>query len=150
MGLVGVNAPVALGQILLQGQRVDILLHKVTVGVPLAELANADVDDAEQAAECQHTGQQAAGKDPALLPAPADAMVDGQTAQTKGKHCTVLARILQHAQAPLLGGGILHGHQCKGQRSIITKAMLRAGRARSRLGSSHALTVMAARMSTGI
>ena len=116
VGLVGVNAPVPLGQILLQGQRVDILLHKVTVGVPLAELANADVDDAEQAAERQHTGQQAAGKDPALLPAPADAMVGGQTAQTKGKHCTVLARILQHAQAPLLGGGILHGHQCKGQR----------------------------------
>ena len=72
VGLVGVNAPVPLGQIFLQGQRVDILLHKVTVGVPLAEFANADVDDAEQAAECQHAGQQAAGKDPALLPAPAD------------------------------------------------------------------------------
>ena len=67
MGLVGVNAPVALGQILLQGQRVDILLHKVTVGVPLAELANADVDDAEQAAERQHTGQQAAGKGAVFL-----------------------------------------------------------------------------------
>ena len=74
------------------------------------------MDDAEQAAERQHAGQQAACKDPALLPAPADAMVDGQPAQTKGEHCAVLARILQHAQAPLLGGGILHGHQCKGQR----------------------------------
>ena len=94
VGLVGVNAPVALGQMPLQGQRVDVLLHKVTVGVPLAELANADVDDAEQAAERQHTGQQAAGKDPALLPAPADAMVDGQPAQTKGEHSTVLAWIL--------------------------------------------------------
>lgn len=150
MGLVGVNAPVALGQ-LLQGQRVDVLLHKVTVGVPLAELANADVDDAEQAAERQHTGQQAAGKDPALLPAPADAMVDGQPAQTKGKHGAVLARILQHAQAPLLGGGILHGHQCKGQRGDHHKGNAPGGAGEVEAGVlPRALTVMAARMSTGI
>ena len=42
------------------------------------------------------------------------------------------------------------GTSAKASVAIITKAMLRAGRARSMLGSSHALTVMAARMSTGI
>ena len=41
--LVGVDAVVALRQVVFQLQGVGILFHKVAVGVPLAELANADV-----------------------------------------------------------------------------------------------------------
>ena len=46
--LVGVDAVVALRQVVFQQQSIRVLLHKVAVGIPLAELANADVHHAEE------------------------------------------------------------------------------------------------------
>ena len=116
MGLVGVDAPVALRQVFLQGQSAGVLFHQVAVGVPLAELADADVGDAEQAAERQHRRQHPLGQ--ALIGSPplCDPAVDQQPDEGKAEHSSVLAGILQDAQRPFLGAGILHRHQRKGQR----------------------------------
>ena len=116
MGLVGVDAPVALRQVFLQGQGAGVLFHQVAVGVPLAELADADVGDAEQAAERQHRRQHPLGQALVGPPPLRDPAVDQQPDEGKAEHGSVLAGILQDAQRPFLGAGILHRHQRKGQR----------------------------------
>ena len=71
MGLVGIHAPVALGQVILELDGGGVLLHKVAVGVPLAELADADVYHAERAGKGQHHCRHPTGK--GLAPPPAAA-----------------------------------------------------------------------------
>ena len=116
VGLEGVDAPVAFGEVFLEGEGVGVFLHQIAVGVPLAELADADVGDAEQAAESQHRRQHPLGQALILPPAPGDEAVDQQPRQTEAENGGILAGVLQNTQRPFLRGGVLHRHQREGQR----------------------------------
>ena len=115
--LVGVDAVVALRQVVFQLQGVGILFHKVAVGVPLAELANADVHHAEHAGKHQHRRRHALGKAAVLPPYAAEVAVQHKPQQTKAQHDKELFRVLQHAEGPCPGGIVPHGHHRKHQRS---------------------------------
>ena len=117
MDLVGVHAVIAFRQILLQQQGVVVLLHKIAVGVPLAELADADVHHTEHAGKGHHRRRHALGKAAVCPPFLADQTVEQQSAQAKAQHHEILAGVLEHTQRPGAGVVVQHGHQCKGQRS---------------------------------
>ena len=86
MDLVGVDAVVALGQVVFQQQSIRVLLHKVAVGIPLAELANADVHHAEQEGKRQHRRRHALGKAAVSPPFLAEGAVHQQAQQSKAQH----------------------------------------------------------------
>ena len=117
MDLVGVDAIVALRQVIFQQQGVGVLLHKVAVGVPLPELADADVHHGECAGKHQHCRRHALGKAAVLPPLAAKNAVQHKPQQTKAQHDKELPRVLQHAERPCLGGIVPHGHYRKDQRS---------------------------------
>ena len=115
--LVGVDAIVALRQVIFQQQGVGVLLHKVAVGVPLPELADADVHHGECAGKHQHCRRHALGKAAVLPPYAAEVAVQCKPQQTKAQHDKELFRVLQHAEGPCPGGIVPHGHHRKHQRS---------------------------------
>ena len=116
VGLVGIHAPVALGQVILELDGRGVLLHKVAVGVPLAELADADVYHAEHAGKGQHHCRHPTGKGPAPPPAAAEQAVQDKTADAEAQDGDILAGILQHTQRPFFSITVLHRHQGKRQR----------------------------------
>ena len=116
MNFISVHTPVALRQVVFQLEGRGVLLHKVAVRVPLAELADTDVHHAEQASKGQHHRRHPAGKGPASPPAAADEVVEHQSPQTKAQNDEILSGILQNAQRPLFGAAVLHRHHGKRQR----------------------------------
>ena len=117
MDLVGVDAVVALRQVVFQLQGVGILFHKVAVGVPLAELANADVHHAEHAGKHQHRRRHTLSKAAVLPPLAAKNTVQHKPQQSEAQHGKELPRVLQHTEGPCPGGIVPHGHYGKDQRS---------------------------------
>ena len=110
MGLVGIHAPISLGQVILELDGRGVLLHKVAVGVPLAELADADVYHAEHAGKGQHHCCHPTGKGLAPPPAAAEQAVQDKTADAEAQDGGILAGILQHTQRPFFGVAVLHRH----------------------------------------
>ena len=114
--LVRIHAVIAFGQVVFQQQGACVLLHKVAVGIPLAELANADVHHAEQEGKRQHCRRQALGKAAVTPPLLAEIAVQQQAQQAKAQHRAVLTGVLEHAERPAAGVAVLHRHHRKGHR----------------------------------
>ena len=113
MDLIGVHAVTALGQVFFQFQRIGVLLHKVAVGIPLTELADADVHHAEREGKHQHRSRHALSKAAVAPPLMADMAVEDQPQQAEAQHRAVLAGVLQHAEGPAARFAVLHRYDGK-------------------------------------